>query len=70
MRIALLAADADVDAWIRASGQSAYHLSCSCAMGKVVDAAGRVLGVEGLRVVDASIMPSVTSGNLNELHPD
>ena len=42
-----------------------YHLSCTCAMGKVVDAEGRVKGVETLRVADASIMPSMTSGNLN-----
>ena len=46
-----------------------YHLSCTCAMGKVVDAAGRVKGLEGLRVVDASIMPSMTSGNLNAWQP-
>jgi choline dehydrogenase len=34
-------------------------------MGRVVDAQARVFGVENLRVVDASIMPSMTSGNLN-----
>jgi len=37
--------------------------SCTCAMGSVVDEQGRVHGAEGLRVVDASIMPSMTSGN-------
>ena len=57
--------DDAVDAWIRASGHSAYHLSCTCAMGSVVDTEGRVMGTEGLRVVDSSIMPSMTSGNLN-----
>lgn len=60
-----LDSDEEVDAWIRASSHSGYHLSCTCAMGKVVDAEGRVKGVENLRVADASIMPSMTSGNLN-----
>eukprot|EP00927_Polykrikos_kofoidii_P043076 TRINITY_DN37136_c0_g1_i1.p1 TRINITY_DN37136_c0_g1~~TRINITY_DN37136_c0_g1_i1.p1 ORF type:complete len:609 (+),score=80.22 TRINITY_DN37136_c0_g1_i1:238-1827(+) len=57
--------DAAVDAWIRQNCHSGYHLSCTCAMGRVVDDQGRVLGLEGLRIVDASIMPSMTSGNLN-----
>merc|ERR1712217_89413 len=57
--------DAAVDAWIRANSHSGYHLSCTCAMGSVVDENGLVLGLDGLRVVDASIMPSMSSGNLN-----
>jgi len=57
--------DAEVDAWIRQNSHSGYHLSCTCAMGRVVDAQGRVLGLEGLRVADASVMPSMSSGNLN-----
>lgn len=57
--------DEHVDAWIRRNSHSGYHLSCTCAMGRVVDAEGRVFGVQGLRVADASIMPSMTSGNLN-----
>ncbi len=61
--------DADIDAFVRAKAESAYHPSCSCRMGTddmaVVDGAARVHGVEGLRVVDASIMPDVVSGNLN-----
>mmetsp|Transcript_38954 Transcript_38954/g.115460 ORF Transcript_38954/g.115460 Transcript_38954/m.115460 type:complete len:166 (+) Transcript_38954:3-500(+) len=57
--------DAAVDAWVRKHSHSGYHLSCTCAMGRVVDPNGLVLGLEGLRVVDASIMPSMTSGNLN-----
>jgi choline dehydrogenase len=63
--------DAEIDAFVRARAESAYHPSCSCRMGPdsdpgaVVDGECRVHGVEGLRVVDASIMPSIPSGNLN-----
>jgi choline dehydrogenase len=63
--------DAEIDAFIRAKGESAYHPSCTCKMGTdsdpmaVVDEQTRVRGVECLRVVDASIMPSIVSGNLN-----
>lgn len=61
--------DAEIDAHIRAQAETAYHPSCSCRMGNdemaVVDGAGRVHGVQNLRVVDASIMPAVVSGNLN-----
>ena len=61
--------DAEIDAFVRAKGESAYHPSCTCKMGTdsmaVVDAETRVHGIEGLRVVDASIMPSIVSGNLN-----
>ena len=57
--------DDDVDQWVRETTHSAYHPSCTCAMGVVTDEEARVVGVAGLRVVDASIMPSVVSGNLN-----
>lgn len=61
--------DAQIDAHIRASAETAYHPSCTCAMGTgemaVVDGQGRVHGVQSLRVVDASIMPLIVSGNLN-----
>jgi choline dehydrogenase len=57
--------DAAVDAWIRQNSHSGYHLNGTCAIGRVVDSQGCVLGLQGLRVVDASIMPSMTSGNLN-----
>ena len=61
--------DEAIDAFVRDKAESAYHPSCTCRMGldgmAVVDGDGRVHGVEGLRVVDASIMPDVISGNLN-----
>jgi len=61
--------DEEIDAFVRARADSAYHPSCSCKMGTdamaVVDPEARVHGLEALRVVDASIMPSVVSGNLN-----
>lgn len=61
--------DAELDAFVRAHAETAYHPSCSCAMGtdalSVVDGQGRVHGMESLRVVDASIMPRIITGNLN-----
>jgi choline dehydrogenase len=63
--------DEQIDAFIRAKVESAYHPSCSCKMGRptdpmaVVDPETRLIGLECLRVVDSSIMPSVTTGNLN-----
>src|SRR4029077_10566933 len=60
-----------IDAFIRAKVESAYHPSCTCKMGgssdplAVGDPQARVYGLEGLRVVDSSIMPSITTGNLN-----
>lgn len=61
--------DAEIDAFIRERGESAYHPTCTCKMGPgsdseaVVDAEGRVYGVQNLRVADASIMPDLISGN-------
>jgi choline dehydrogenase len=63
--------DAAIDAFVRAKAESAYHPSGTCKMGSpadsaaVVDSETRVIGVAGLRVVDASIIPSITNGNLN-----
>jgi choline dehydrogenase len=61
--------DAELDAFVRDHAETAFHPSCSCKMGEdemaVVDGQGRVHGLEGLRVVDASIMPLITTGNLN-----
>jgi choline dehydrogenase len=62
--------EADVLADFRARSGSVYHASCTCAMGpdaetSVVDARLRVHGISGLRVIDASVFPKVTSGNTN-----
>jgi choline dehydrogenase len=63
--------DAGIDAFIREKAESAYHPCGTCKMGSVDDAMAvvdpetRVIGTGGLRVVDASIMPSITNGNLN-----
>ena len=59
--------DADVAASVRADGQTIWHPVGTCRMGtdamSVVDSALRVRGVEGLRVADASIMPTITRGH-------
>ena len=57
--------DADIQAYIERNTTTLYHPIGTCAMGQVVDAELRVLGMEGLRVVDASVMPSPVSGNTN-----
>ena len=61
--------DEDILKFVREHGESAYHPSCTCKMGNddqsVVDAKTQVHGVENLHVVDASIFPSITNGNLN-----
>ncbi|RPI51850.1 MAG: choline dehydrogenase [Acidobacteria bacterium] len=63
--------DDEIDAFVRARVESAYHPSCSNRMGSpgdpmtVVDPEARVLGLEAIRVIDSSIMPSITTGNLN-----
>ena len=61
--------DADLEAHIRARTQTIYHPTSTCRMGvdelAVTDAELRVRGVEGLRVVDASVFPSVPRGNTN-----
>ncbi len=66
---AAVQSDAAIDQWIRETVESAYHPSGTCKMGSdtmsVVDARCRVHGLKGLRIVDASIMPSIVSGNLN-----
>jgi choline dehydrogenase len=61
--------DAELDAFVRQHAETAYHPCGTNAMGTgdmaVVDGQGRVHGLDGLRVVDASIMPEIVTGNLN-----
>ncbi len=61
--------DAQMERFIRDHADSIYHPVGTCRMGRgpldVVDAQLRVRGIEGLRVVDASIMPSIVGGNTN-----
>jgi len=63
--------DEAIDRWVRQNVESAYHPSCTVKMGgesdsmAVLDEQCRVRGVSNLRVVDSSIFPSITNGNLN-----
>jgi choline dehydrogenase-like flavoprotein len=57
--------DEAIRAHVRAKGHHLYHPVGTCAMGSVVDADLRVQGVDGLRVVDASVMPTLVRGNTN-----
>jgi choline dehydrogenase-like flavoprotein len=61
--------DSEIEAYIRANADTEYHPVGTCRMGSgshdVVDARLRVHGVQGLRLVDASIMPRIVSGNTN-----
>ncbi len=63
--------DDAIDAWVRQNCETAYHPSCTCPIGAendrlaVLDHECRVRGVSGLRVVDSSVFPVITNGNLN-----
>jgi choline dehydrogenase-like flavoprotein len=57
--------DTELMAFIKRVAQSVYHPTSTCAIGAVVDPELRVYGCERLRVVDASVMPTVTRGNTN-----
>jgi choline dehydrogenase-like flavoprotein len=63
--------DAEMDAHIRATAITVHHPLGTCRMGRpsdpmaVVDPELKVLGVDGLRVVDASVMPDLVGGNIN-----
>ncbi|PAX07266.1 choline dehydrogenase [Sphingomonas lenta] len=63
--------DEQVDAWVRANAETIYHPVGTCRMGladdtrAVVDPTLRVRGLDGLRVIDASVMPALVSGNTN-----
>jgi len=67
----VLDSDDALDAWMRREVVTAHHVSSTCKMGPstdplaVVDQYGRVYGVDGLRIVDASIMPDTVRANLN-----
>ncbi|MCY3668139.1 MAG: GMC oxidoreductase, partial [Gemmatimonadetes bacterium] len=63
--------DSALDAWMKREVVTAHHVSSTCKMGPaddpqaVVDQYGKVHGIEGLRVIDASIMPDTVRANLN-----
>lgn len=66
---AALATDSDLETFLRTNLRSTHHPCGTCRMGSdadaVVDGQGRVQGADALRVIDASIMPTLTSGNIN-----
>jgi 5-(hydroxymethyl)furfural/furfural oxidase len=68
---ALAAADAELADYVRSNVAGTFHVCGTCRMGRadnldaVVDSGGRVRGIVGLRVVDASIMPAIPRGNTN-----
>jgi choline dehydrogenase len=63
--------DAEIDAWVKQTAETIYHPVGTCRMGAagdpmaVVDAECRVVGLKGLRVIDASVMPTLVGGNTN-----
>jgi choline dehydrogenase len=57
--------DEDIRCYIQQHAQVFYHPTSTCGIGKVVDSRLNVQGVEGLRVVDASVMPTIVRGNTN-----
>ena len=65
----MLESDDEILDWIKAAAETTYHPVGTCKMGQdnraVVDERLRVHGIEGLRVADASLMPTLISGNTN-----
>ena len=61
------ASDSEEDIWtfVKETTQCVYHPTSTCAIGSVVDPELKVLGIDGLRVADASVMPSICRGNTN-----
>ena len=57
--------DVDAVAHVRSAARGFFHPTRTCAIGRVVDARGRVLGLEGVVVADASIMPTIPRANTN-----
>ena len=68
---AAIRSDEEIDAWVRAHAETIYHPVGTCRMGRddeadaVVDATLKLRGIDGLRVVDASVMPTLVGGNTN-----
>ena len=68
---AQVASDEEIDRWVRENVESAYHPAGTCKMGRaddplsVVDAECRVHGLDNLRVIDASVFPTLPNGNIN-----
>ncbi len=60
-----IASDEALLAYIREDASTVYHPTSTCTIGKVVDERLNVIGVEGLSIADASVMPYVVSGNTN-----
>lgn len=64
-----IVSDTDLTAWLRGAANTEHHPACTCRMGTddlaVTDNEGRVHGTEGLRVVDASILPKIPTANIN-----
>jgi len=66
-----VSSDDEIDDWVRANLESAYHPCGTCKMGPlgdedaVVDTECQVIGLEALRVIDASVFPSIPNGNIN-----
>ena len=58
-------AETDPEAHVRANARGFFHPVGTCAIGAVVDARGRVLGIDGLVVADASVMPTIPRANTN-----
>jgi choline dehydrogenase len=57
--------DEELLAFVRQYGETVFHPTSTCSIGRVVDERLRVVGIDGLRVIDASVMPAVPSGNIN-----
>lgn len=57
--------DEELDNWLRKHLETAYHPCGTLALGSAVDDVGRVKGVTGVRVADASLFPQIPNGNLN-----
>ncbi|HZD20479.1 MAG TPA: GMC family oxidoreductase N-terminal domain-containing protein, partial [Burkholderiales bacterium] len=62
---AKLQSDDELLGFVREYGETVFHPTSTCSMGSVVDKRLRVKGIGGLRVIDASVMPAVPSGNIN-----